>query len=93
MKIETLEELEKEWRTLPEKIRSLRKKRKELKDELDLLLPTGHARIPGIAERIRNINKALSYAYFFLKTGYKLGDERIGPADEPPSLWDKKQTL
>lgn len=84
---------EEQRRELVEKIKKVRKKILRFKDELKDLRAVGHARADAVEKRIVNAGNRLACLYFEWETGARLTDENVGPADEPPDMWSRRDTM
>lgn len=80
-------------RDLVEKIKKVRKKIHRLTEELKDLRALGHARADAVEKRIANAGNRLACLYFEWETGARLLDENVGPADEPPEMWSRLDTM
>lgn len=59
-----------------------------LAEAIDKLRPENPEKARIWEVRLKNLLKELTKAFHLYSTGYELKDERIGPADEPPEMWD-----
>lgn len=88
-RLETLEYTQANFHKIRNKSRSLLN---DLEVQMQVIREHGEnpIKMATAQAKIKNTLKLLAEKLFLLKFGLRLRDEDMGPADEPPDLWNKE---